>query len=93
MPPLEEVFIILGVLFVVGLVIIIPVVAIFTAHQRRMAKLMRSTSQPERNDEVLVRLDAIQRQLEDVHNRQNELISRASEGSSPAQSVEERIHE
>ena len=87
--PIED-FFLFGTM--IGVFVVVPVVAMLMHHQRKMAELIHSRK-PDAQDEVLARLDHMQRQLEDVSNRQNEQIIRASESSSPAQSVEERIHE
>ena len=62
-------------------------------HQRKMTELIHKKN-PEAQDELLARLDFMQRQLEDVRNRQNELIiQRHEELRPPSPTVEERIQD
>ena len=85
---------IIGVLIGFGLVVVLPIVAVLTAHQRRMAELIHRNSQPPESNEVLFRLDALQRQMDAMQDRQNELILQKHEQLPPAlPSVEERTRE
>lgn len=85
---------IIGLVIGFGLVVVVPLVVILTMHQRKMTELIHKNRQPEQNDEILARLDAMQRQLEDVRNRQNELIlQRHEQLPPPSPKVEDRIQE
>lgn len=72
----------------------IPGIVILTHHQRKMAELIHKNQQPGSQDEVLARLEAMQRQIDEMQGRQNELIL-LGHGQSPPPSpkVEDRIRE
>ena len=87
---------IIGLIIGFGLVVVVPLVAILTAHQRRMVELIHKVHEPVQSDQVLARLDAMQRQMNEMRDRQNEILLQVHERpqlqsppSSP--SVEERI--
>ena len=89
---------VLGVLIGFGLVVVLPIVVILTKHQRKMTELIHKNRQPEQNDEVLARLDAMQRQMNDMRDRQNEILlqvhDRPQLHSPPSvPSVEERMQD
>ncbi|MCH7903148.1 MAG: hypothetical protein IH944_01120 [Armatimonadetes bacterium] len=89
-----DVVAIIGVLIGFGLVVVLPIVAVLTAHQRKMAELIHKNSEPPESNEVLSRLDALQRQMNDMQDRQNELIlEKHDQLPPPAPKVEDRIRE
>lgn len=79
---------VIGFCLVVG----IPAIAIMTAHQRKMAELFHKNQNPAQQDEVVARLAAMQQQLNDMQDRQNELILQRYE-QSPSPKVEDRIQD
>lgn len=84
---------IIGVLIGFGLVVVLPIVAVLTAHQRKMAELIHK-DRPAQNDEVLARLDALQRQMNEMQDRQNELIlEKHDQLPPPSPRVEDRIQD
>ena len=87
---------IFGMMIGFGLVVVLPIVIVLTKHQRKMTELIHQNRHPEQNDEVLARLDAMQRQMNEMRDRQNEILlqihDRPQLHSAPsAPSVEERI--
>ncbi len=77
-----------------GLVVVIPLIVILTGHQRKMTELIHKSQQPEQRDEVLARLDALQRQMNEMQDRQNELIlQRHEQARPPSPKVEDRIRD
>ena len=84
-----------GMLIGFGLVVVLPLVAVLTKHQRHMAELVRKdNSAPGQQNELVARLDLIQRQLEDLRNRQNEIIIHQHEHQSPpSSSIENRMQD
>lgn len=63
-----------------------------------MAALIRQNQGPEQNDEVLARLEAMQRQMNEMRDRQNEILLQLPDrphlhSPPPTPSVEERIQE
>ena len=77
-----------------GIVVVIPLIVILTGHQRKMTELIHKSQQPEQRDEVLARLDALQRQMNEMQDRQNELIlQRHNVAQPPSPKVEDRIQE
>lgn len=84
----------IAVLIGFGLVVVLPIVAILTAHQRKMTELLHKNHASGSSDELLRRLDAIQSQLDDMQDRQNSLILQRHEQSPPlSPRLEERIQE
>ena len=58
-----------------GLFVVVPVVAILTVHQRKMAEIIhRSPGREDVSSQVLERLDAMQREIAEIRHRQNETI-------------------
>ena len=77
-----------------GIVVVIPLIVILTGHQRKMTELIHKSQQPEQRDEVLARLDALQRQMTEMQHRQNELILQKHDSTPPPLTkVEDRIWE
>ena len=79
------------------LVVGIPAIAILTVHQRKMAELIHKRH-PQQSDEVLTRLDAMQRQMNEMRDRQNEILLQVHDrphphSPPPTPSVEERIQD
>lgn len=76
-----------------GMFVVLPVVFIMTNHQRKMAELLHKQQGPrEGQNELLQRLDAIQQELHELRDRQNELIlERHDSGPPPVPKVEDRI--
>ena len=72
--PLEEWAAGVGLFIGFCLVVGIPGIAILTHHQRKMAELIHKNQQTGSQDEVLARLESMQRQLDAIQGRQNELI-------------------
>ncbi len=61
----------IGPLIAFGLVVVVPLVAIFTSHQRRMAELLhRQSSTNATSDHRVAQLEA---QISDLRNRVNDL--------------------
>lgn len=85
---------IIGLFIGFGLVVVIPIVAILTGHQRKMAELIHKNHQPQQSDEMLARLDAMQRQMNEMQDRQNEILLQVHDLQQlPSPKVEERIQE
>lgn len=85
---------VIGVLIGFGLVVVLPIVCVLTKHQRKMTELIHKNSQPGQNDEVLARLDALQRQMNEMQDRQNELIlEKHDQLPPPSPRVEDRIRD
>ena len=84
---------IIGVLIGFGLVVVVPIVSIMTSHQRKMAELMRRDHATIPNQDMISRLESMQRQLDEMQARQNELIIQQHDVRPPAYRVEERIQE
>ena len=89
---------IFGMMIGFGLVVGLPIVIVLTKHQRRMTELIHQNRPPAQNDEVLARLDAMQRQMNEMRDRQNEILLQIhdrphlhSPPSTP--SVEERMQD
>ncbi|HXH59909.1 MAG TPA: hypothetical protein VNI20_00975 [Fimbriimonadaceae bacterium] len=76
---------------VFGLLVIVPIVSMMTKHQRKMAELLHRNQGPN-EDRVLAKLDQMQREIERLKERQNEIIL-AVDNRSPIPSVEQRIQE
>ena len=84
---------IIGVLIGFGLVVVLPIVAVLTKHQRKMTELIHK-DRPAQNDEVLARLDALQRQMNEMQDRQNELIlQKHDQLPPPSPKIEDRIRD
>ena len=59
-----------------------------------MTELIHRNSEPSANNEVLARLDALQRQMNEMQNRQNELIlEKHDQLPPPSPKVEDRIRD
>ena len=89
---------VLAVLISFGLIVVLPIVVILTKHQRKMTELIHKNHQPVQNDELLARLDAMQRQMEQMQDRQNELLLQLHDrphlhSPPPTPSVEERMQD
>lgn len=77
-----------------GILVVVPCVALFMNHQRKMAEIKQRTGSGENQDMLVQRLDAIQRELSELRNRQNELILQKHDQSPPPlPNVEDRIKE
>ncbi len=78
-----------------GVFVVLPVIFIMTNHQRKMAELLHEKrGSQEEQDELYRRLDAIQGELSELRNRQNELILRQhDELPQPIPKVADRIQE
>ena len=77
-----------------GGLVVLPIVIVFARHQRRMTELIHKRHQPLQNDEVHARLDAMQRELEAVRNRQNEAaVQRQEQSPASTPKVEDRLQD
>lgn len=84
---------VLGILLGFGLVVVLPIVIVLTKHQRKMTELIHK-DRPAQSDEVLSRLDALQRQMNEMQDRQNELIlEKHDQLPPPSPRVEDRIRD
>lgn len=77
-----EIIGILGVLTGLGLVVVVPIVAIFTVHQRRMAEIHRG---PGPDPGMQVQIDHLQAQVNDLRSQLHEHIVRTDQPVSPPQ--------
>ena len=89
---------IFGMMIGFGLVVVLPIVIVLTKHQRKMTELIHQNRPPAQNDEVLARLDAMQRQMNEMHDRQNEILLQVHDrphlqSAPPTPSVEERMQD
>ena len=74
-----------------GILVVVPVVALFMHHQRKMTELIHRNHTGVGED-LAKRLDSIQRDLAEVKDRQNQLIlQRQDPDSPPLPSVSDRI--
>ncbi len=76
-----------------GILVVVPVVALFMYHQRKMTELLHR-NQTGVSEDLATRLDAIQNELAELKDRQNELILQRHDAVphlSPK--VEDRIQE
>ena len=73
---------VIGVLTGFCLVVVVPVVAILTTHQRKMAELMRQ--RPDADTRSQQQLDLLQAQINDLRNQLHEHIVR-TDSLPPAQ--------
>lgn len=76
-----------------GLFILVPLIAIMASHQRKMAEIIHRNRDGQSNtDEVIARLDQMQREMSDLRQRQNETIL-ALEDRRREADVRERVSE
>ena len=73
---------IIGVLTGFGLVVVVPVVAIFTAHQRKMAEITRG---PGPDQGLQMQVDHLQNQVNDLRSQLHEHIVRTDQPVTPPQ--------
>lgn len=77
-----------------GLVVVVPIVAILAAHKRRMAELDHKIHELQLSDEMFFRLDVMQCQMDDMRDRQNEILLKVHDlHQVPSPKVEDRIQE
>lgn len=73
-----------------GAFVLVPVVLLLTYHQRKMAEIIHR-GHGAREEEIVGRLEAVQRELADLRQRQNETILALEERRGP--DVRERVAE
>lgn len=72
-----------------GLLVLVPIIAMMTKHQRQMAEIIHRNKQgDEIDDRVLRKLDSMQREIEELRRRQNETILAMED-----RKVQQRINE
>ncbi|MBS1721454.1 MAG: hypothetical protein JSS66_00440 [Armatimonadetes bacterium] len=90
----ENIVAILGVLTGFGLVVVLPIVAVFANHQRRMAEIARGNTQPDARS--MREIELLQAQINDLRTQLHEHIVRTDQPVTPPQvppqTIEQRLN-
>ena len=71
---------------VIGVVVVLPVVAMLMHHQRKMAEIVRKNAGPD--EEARARIERLENEVQELRTRQSELIVRLDDSSEVQRRIE-----